>query len=282
MSKPRRRDRGQSLVEFSLVLIPFLLILMGIIDLGRGIYTYNGVAQAARELARATSVHTCDTTKANCTLGTSPETADVRGTQNTMVPGPRRWHGERDLHLHLDHRRDALERQLPVRVVREGHGLGPVPGDHPRPEHGGADDPVVDDPHRDPVKEPLAMRTNDRPRERGQMLALFAICLVAIIAMTGLVIDGGMTMVQRREQQNVADAAAMAGAYSFANTSNATTAAGQAQANAAANGYANGVGNVVVTVDVTTERRRGDRHDDGQQAAPQLLLRDPGLRRAGT
>jgi Flp pilus assembly protein TadG len=83
----RRRDRGQSLVEFSLVLIPFLLILMGIIDLGRGIYTYNGVAQAARELARATSVHTCDTTKATCTLGTSPQTANVRGTQNTMVPG---------------------------------------------------------------------------------------------------------------------------------------------------------------------------------------------------
>ena len=27
-------------------------------------------------------------------------------------------------------------------------------------------------------------------RQRGQMLALFAICLVAIIAMTGLVIDG--------------------------------------------------------------------------------------------
>jgi Flp pilus assembly protein TadG len=92
MSRFLRRDarsgsRGQSLVEFSLVLIPFLLILMGIIDLGRGIYTYNGVAQAARELARATSVHTCDTTKSTCTLGTSPETANVRGTQNTMVPG---------------------------------------------------------------------------------------------------------------------------------------------------------------------------------------------------
>ena len=82
-----RRDRGQSLVEFALVLIPFLLILMGILDLGRGIYASNGVAQAARELARVTSVHTCDTTKPTCTLGTSPETADVRGTQNNLVPG---------------------------------------------------------------------------------------------------------------------------------------------------------------------------------------------------
>ena len=34
--KMRGRARGQALVEFSLVLIPFLLILMGIADLGRG------------------------------------------------------------------------------------------------------------------------------------------------------------------------------------------------------------------------------------------------------
>lgn len=82
-----RHDRGQALIEFALVLIPFLLILMGILDLGRGIYAYNGVAQAARELARVTSVHPCDTTKTMCTLGTSPETAAVRGTQDNLVPG---------------------------------------------------------------------------------------------------------------------------------------------------------------------------------------------------
>ena len=92
--------------------------------------------------------------------------------------------------------------------------------------------------------------TTARPHERGQMLALFAICLVAIIAMTGLVIDGGLTMVQRRDQQNVADAAAMAGAYAYANTNNASSAVAQAQSNAAANGYANGTDNVVVTADV--------------------------------
>ena len=94
--------------------------------------------------------------------------------------------------------------------------------------------------------------TPNRPHERGQMLALFAICLVAIIAVTGLVIDGGLTMVQRRDQQNVADAAAMAGAYNFANTASNAAAIGQAQANAAANGYVNGTDNVVVTATVTT------------------------------
>jgi Flp pilus assembly protein TadG len=87
VSARNRRDRGQALVEFSLVLIPFLWILMGILDLGRGIYTYNGVNQAARELARASSVHTCDTSSATCTLGTSPETAKVLATQQKLVPG---------------------------------------------------------------------------------------------------------------------------------------------------------------------------------------------------
>ena len=87
MSGTRRRERGQALVEFSLILLPFLWILMGIVDLGRGIYTYNGVNQAARELARVTSVHTCDVNAATCTIGTSPETAAVAGTQATLVPG---------------------------------------------------------------------------------------------------------------------------------------------------------------------------------------------------
>ena len=85
MTTTKRRDRGQALVEFSLLLIPFLWILMGIVDLGRGIYIYNGVNQAARELARVTSVHPCS--GGTCTLGTSAETAAVAGTQAKLVPG---------------------------------------------------------------------------------------------------------------------------------------------------------------------------------------------------
>lgn len=80
-----RDSRGQALVEFSLVLIPFLFLLMGIADLGRGIYAYNGVAEAAREIARVTSVHPC--TGSPCTLGNSPETQSVIDTQEGLVPG---------------------------------------------------------------------------------------------------------------------------------------------------------------------------------------------------
>lgn len=86
MKTTKRRDRGQALVEFSLVLIPFLWILMAVLDLGRGIYIYNGVSQASRELARATSVHQCNASP-GCPLGTSSQTATVYGTQQKLVPG---------------------------------------------------------------------------------------------------------------------------------------------------------------------------------------------------
>jgi Flp pilus assembly protein TadG len=79
------RDRGQALVEFSIVLIPFLFLLMGVVDLGRGIYVNNGVAQAAREVARITATHPCVGNP--CTLGNSPETAAVIATQKGLIPG---------------------------------------------------------------------------------------------------------------------------------------------------------------------------------------------------
>ncbi len=47
-----RDRRGQSMVEFALVLPIFVLILVGIFDFGRGIYAFNTISNAAREGAR--------------------------------------------------------------------------------------------------------------------------------------------------------------------------------------------------------------------------------------
>ena len=80
MNVRRRRSRGQGLVEFALALPIFLVLLMGVFDLGRGIYMYNGVSEAAREIARVTSVHP------GTTLGNSTETAAVVATQKTLIP----------------------------------------------------------------------------------------------------------------------------------------------------------------------------------------------------
>jgi hypothetical protein len=47
--------------------------------------------------------------------------------------------------------------------------------------------------------------------ERGQVLPLFALSLMALVLGTGLVVDGGYAYAQRRLTQNAADFAAMAG-----------------------------------------------------------------------
>lgn len=54
-------------------------------------------------------------------------------------------------------------------------------------------------------------RSTDRG-ERGQALVIMALAIVALVAVVGLAIDGGRIYEQRRQMQNGADAAAMAGA----------------------------------------------------------------------
>jgi hypothetical protein len=83
-----RRSGGQGLVEFALTIIIFLVILMGVVDFGQAIYKFNGVSQAAREIARVTSVHPCATPGAlTCAPGGSAETAAVIATQKGLIPG---------------------------------------------------------------------------------------------------------------------------------------------------------------------------------------------------
>jgi Flp pilus assembly protein TadG len=50
--KAHRRPAGQALAEFALVLPVFLLIVLGLFDVGRLVMAYNGVANAARQGAR--------------------------------------------------------------------------------------------------------------------------------------------------------------------------------------------------------------------------------------
>lgn len=54
----RRRDhsRGQALVEFGLILPIFLLVLFGLFDLGRAVFAYNTIQNAAREAVRVAIV----------------------------------------------------------------------------------------------------------------------------------------------------------------------------------------------------------------------------------
>lgn len=71
----------------------------------------------------------------------------------------------------------------------------------------------------------------------GQILALFALSLVVMVAMVGLVLDGGSTFAQRRSQQNAADMAAMAGANQFLLTGDKAAATTTARTIASKNGF---------------------------------------------
>ena len=51
-----RASRGQALVEFSLVFPLVLLLIFGLIDIGRLVYAHNALSEAAREGARYGSV----------------------------------------------------------------------------------------------------------------------------------------------------------------------------------------------------------------------------------
>ncbi|MDI6872305.1 MAG: pilus assembly protein TadG-related protein [Bacillota bacterium] len=51
-----------------------------------------------------------------------------------------------------------------------------------------------------------------RSDERGQIIVLVAILMLGLVAVVGLVTDGGLVFSQRRDLQNAADAAALAGA----------------------------------------------------------------------
>jgi Flp pilus assembly protein TadG len=97
----------------------------------------------------------------------------------------------------------------------------------------------------------IMRRTASRTRaDDGQIIVIFALGLVAMIAMVGLVLDGGSTYAQRRGQQNAADLAAMAGANQYLLTGDETLARATARQVASQNGFVHDP-SAAKTVDVT-------------------------------
>jgi hypothetical protein len=68
---------GQSLVEFALVFPLLILFLFGLFDLGRAVYAYNTVANAAREGARVATVNQ---------ILTSPDCDETRPIEDPADP----------------------------------------------------------------------------------------------------------------------------------------------------------------------------------------------------
>lgn len=57
-----RQDEGSSLIEFSLIAFMFVILLLGVVEMGRMVLVYTTVANAARAGARYAIVHGADRT----------------------------------------------------------------------------------------------------------------------------------------------------------------------------------------------------------------------------
>jgi hypothetical protein len=68
-------------VEFALGIVIFMTVLIALVDLARAAFLFNGVSDAAREIARVTSVHP------GSTLGNSSETTAAISHERALVPG---------------------------------------------------------------------------------------------------------------------------------------------------------------------------------------------------
>src|SRR4051812_19388039 len=83
------------------------------------------------------------------------------------------------------------------------------------------------------------LRSPDRPPRRGAILVQAALCLIPILGVAAIVVDGGVLLSERRHAQATADAAALAAANCLVRGGDVTKATNRALTIAAANGYSN-------------------------------------------
>jgi len=83
----KNAQRGAGMVEFAVVATVFLLLLFGIVDFGRAVFTYHAVANAAREGSRYAMVRGSSCAVSGCPATSASIQTYVRGRNSTlMVP----------------------------------------------------------------------------------------------------------------------------------------------------------------------------------------------------
>jgi Flp pilus assembly protein TadG len=92
----------------------------------------------------------------------------------------------------------------------------------------------------------------DTTDERGQILVIFAIGLLALLAVVGLAVDGGSTFAQRRSQQGASDLAALAAANDYLISGSTDQAIARGLAVALANEFEDGVDGTTVNIGIDT------------------------------
>lgn len=82
----RREDQGQGLVEFALTVPMLLLLLIGVLDVGRGFQAYVSLGNAVREGAREAALHGAD---ASAPWGPAANSASVVSAVRGRIVGVR-------------------------------------------------------------------------------------------------------------------------------------------------------------------------------------------------
>jgi uncharacterized membrane protein len=98
-----------------------------------------------------------------------------------------------------------------------------------------------------------------RDEEGGQALVLVAIMMFGLVAVAGLVTDGGIVFTERRDLQNVADAAALAGASqidenAYRSSGGSSLLLDQTAAYSAASEYLDNEGDLEYAISVAPQR----------------------------
>ena len=81
---PRRRERGQAMVEFAMVLLPLLVVVVGIIQFGLIFGANVSLTNAAREGAREATIHRYNAANGNADEGTARCTAAVEAATSAF------------------------------------------------------------------------------------------------------------------------------------------------------------------------------------------------------
>lgn len=124
----KRRSDGQTLVEFALVLPIILLVVVGVFDAGRAVYTTSTLSQAAREGARLAAV------EAGC-IGISPLPPGAVRAPSDLSTKPGARVCPLDLASFKTHVTDAVNRMAvslgPLSAIHlscnAGDGVDPAP-----------------------------------------------------------------------------------------------------------------------------------------------------------
>ncbi|MBN1998114.1 pilus assembly protein [candidate division KSB1 bacterium] len=84
----KKREQGQSIVEFALVAPILVLLLFGIIEFGRIFETVNVLTSAAREGARVAAVTAPNLSQVQAAVNTVLQAGNIGGTPTITLTGP--------------------------------------------------------------------------------------------------------------------------------------------------------------------------------------------------